>query len=831
MPRFRKVLRRSAVAACTVFVATALSNPAAWGQGTGTGLGASHAVIDPVDPETVYVASTLYGVFKSADGGAHWRLLNRGVGASDFYALAVHPQDPRIVLIGAAGGGIYRSTDGGEEFVDASQGLFDTSVYDLVFDTRDARIVYALTLREVFRSTDTGLTWAPLFQANASIVDSSFHRRLAVLPTTPTVLFIATGNAAFRRAEGEASWTTLGSALAGAKVTTFAYDQGTKTLYAGGAFAEGLYRSGDAGATWSLVGGGLKPAWVQRLALDPRNPRVVYAATKNRGMLKSEDGGATWREINEGLSEKDIKALALHPEDSARLVIATYGRGIFTSEDGGLRWEHRPVPPYPSWEEVYASLTRKVQARGPASPPPAAFGKCQGCHGWTDPVLNGPTKQTFWRVFPSHRDWRPAIERMRAPAQLSGSDESEVLAYLNRYYGVSPAAPFAGERVVTLPVFSGKDCFPTNVIAADLNVDGRLDLVVTGFCNRFAVLLAAPERPGAFMPAREVSVPTSAIGIAVVPTTPGRPPLIVVSNCANPDAIARQPLLHVVSADTWEVIATQPSGGIAPDDIAVADFNGDGRPDLAVGHWKGGVLSVLLGEGRDGAFHVPGEGTAQRLTVGDEHWQVLARDFDRDGAVDVAVPVWAFGPAGERDRTAQLAFFKGDGRGGLSAQPLSAAAIDPEARSIAAADFDGNGTLDLAVANPGSGVREDGNVRVLFGDGRGGFAPREESDIKGLLAPQGIAAADVDGDGRPDIAVASRPVGRGTEVTVLLNDGTGRFARERGQVVPLGAKAAVSPLSFQPLTAADLDRNGAVDLVVANNGAGTVSILFNGLTR
>lgn len=336
MPRFRNVLRRSAAAAGTVFVAAALSNSPAVGQGTGTGLGASHAVFDPLRPDTVYVTSTLYGVFKSADKGATWRLLNRGMGASDFYALAVSPQAPEVVLIGAAGGGIYRSTDGGEHFVDASQGLFDTSVYDLVFDPRDARVVYALTLRQVFRSADAGLTWSPLFRAEASIADPSFHRRLAVLPTTPAVFLIAAENAAFRRAEGDGRWAPLGSGLAGVKVTTFAYDQATKTLYAAGVFAEGVYRSADAGATWSLVGGGLKQAWVQRLALDPRTPGVMYAATKNRGVLKSEDGGVTWREINEGLGERDIKALAIHPQDTARLVAATYGRGIFASGVSGL---------------------------------------------------------------------------------------------------------------------------------------------------------------------------------------------------------------------------------------------------------------------------------------------------------------------------------------------------------------------------------------------------------------------------------------------------------------------------------------------------------------
>lgn len=405
------------------------------GPERGTGLAASHIVIDPNNPTVIYVSSTFYGVYKSIDGGITWQLKNKGVGAPDFYALAIHPKDPQILYVGAAGGGIYRSEDAGETWTEANNGLTDTSVYDIVFDPRDPRIIYALTLREVFKSTDGGKNWKQAFKEQRSIMDPTYHRRLLISQADKTIFLVGTSERGYYRKEGDGRWTPLGSKLKDVKVAAFAYNPVTKDIYAGAVFADGLYKSSDSGVTWSLNGQGLSQVWVNRIVFDPINPQNIYLATRNKGMLKSEDGGIHWKGINDGLTEIDIKALAIHPTNSQVLYVGTYGRGIFTSTDGGAHWIHWPVPLYPTWNELNASLTRKVQAKGQATPPPPVFFKCQSCHAWTDPVLNGPTKQTFWRTFPSHRDWRETIERMKRPAQLTPAEEAELLKYLNTYYG------------------------------------------------------------------------------------------------------------------------------------------------------------------------------------------------------------------------------------------------------------------------------------------------------------------------------------------------------------------------------------------------------------
>jgi hypothetical protein len=130
----------------------------------------------------------------------------------------------------------------------------------------------------------------------------------------------------------------------------------------------------------------------------------------------------------------------------------------------------------------------------------------------------------------------------------------------------------------------------------------------------------------------------------------------------------------------------------------------------------------------------------------------------------------------------------------------------------AVGDFDGNGSADLAVAN--SGYRN--NLRILLNDGSGRFRLAPGSPFKVGRFPSSIAKADFDGDGKPDLAVASE------NVRILLGDGSGRFAATAP--VELGAV----PLT---LTAADLTGDAHPDLVAVTYSEGgetlAISVLLN----
>src|SRR6266851_500216 len=123
-----------------------------------------------------------------------------------------------------------------------------------------------------------------------------------------------------------------------------------------------------------------------------------------------------------------------------------------------------------------------------------------------------------------------------------------------------------------------------------------------------------------------------------------------------------------------------------PSSVAVADFNGDGIPDLAVANQNSGSLSVLLGKG-DGTYQ-----PAQNYAVGLTAISVAVGDFNGDGHLDLAV-------ANFNDDTVSVLLGIGDG----SFQSPQDFPVGSEPRSVAVADLNGDGHLDLVVANLGSG--------------------------------------------------------------------------------------------------------------------------------
>src|SRR5262245_6665947 len=198
--------------------------------------------------------------------------------------------------------------------------------------------------------------------------------------------------------------------------------------------------------------------------------------------------------------------------------------------------------------------------------------------------------------------------------------------------------------------------------------------------------------------------------------------------------------------------------GVNPRAVTVADFNNDGKPDLAVvnqGPFTTSTtqssLSVLLGNG-NGSFQpavttdVPSSGPA--LAVG---------DFNGDGKLDVALPIAGENPAVE------ILLGQGDGSFQPNGLFLGVGGIPV---AVAAGDFDHNGALDLVTAN------SNGTLSVLLGHGDGTFRPRIDLAVGG--APHAVAVGDFNGDGRLDLVTAQQLT---DTVSVMLGYGDGTFAR------------------------------------------------------
>src|SRR5262249_21618858 len=159
--------------------------------------------------------------------------------------------------------------------------------------------------------------------------------------------------------------------------------------------------------------------------------------------------------------------------------------------------------------------------------------------------------------------------------------------------------------------------------------------------------------------------------------------------------------------------------------IAVADFDGDGKPDLAVSSDSGSTFAMLRNRG-DGTFQSP-----IYTTVGSSQRQIVAGDFDRDGHPDVAVVLYGGGPS-------RVAVLRNRGTGTFEAPVYySVAWYDA---SLVAVDLDGDGDIDLATES-----------YIFFNRGDGTFAVHIPS---GAGSPSRVVAADFDGDGDVDLLSA-----------------------------------------------------------------------------
>ncbi|NLX23502.1 MAG: matrixin family metalloprotease [Phycisphaerae bacterium] len=243
----------------------------------------------------------------------------------------------------------------------------------------------------------------------------------------------------------------------------------------------------------------------------------------------------------------------------------------------------------------------------------------------------------------------------------------------------------------------------------------------------------------------------------------------------------------------FPIVATANSIGVYF--VLASDLNGDGFADIHGLDLAWNSVFVFLADGQ-GSFNMP-----DYYEVGQTPLAHTPADLDGDGHMDLAV-------ANAGDDTISILMNLGDGTFG----PHEVVAEASFAMSIVAGDLDGDSDLDLAFGNVG-GQAEDGGVTVLLNQGNAAFAPA--TNWSGDLLARDLALADMDGDGRLDLAAVERSAG---SVFVLFNDGSGGFGER--------ASYPTGPLS-EGVAAADLDGDGHIDLVVANGESDDVSVLFN----
>ena len=384
----------------------------------------------------------------------------------------------------------------------------------------------------------------------------------------------------------------------------------------------------------------------------------------------------------------------------------------------------------------------------------------------------------------------PAILALAIPfavtalPQAKNEDQSQIVVFL-----APIARPDSSHAVAT--------------VVADLNHDGRQDVVVAHINGKVGVMLGNGD--GTLQAETTYATGASYTGsVAVADVNRDGKPDIVASNYggeANGDASV---VVLIGNGDgTFQRAVAYDSGWLYDAQVAVADVNGDGKPDVVVLNGDGngtGDVAVLLGNG-DGTFQPP----ANYDSGGSGLCSLSIGDLNGDGSEDLVITA---------NLSNSVSVLLGNGYGAFQ-PPVVYSASYP--LSSAVADLNGDGKLDVVVTNDASNA-----VGVLLGNGDGTLQPVVTFSSSGV-SPWQVVVADVNKDGRPDLVVGSCVSTCGTdsvsEVAVLVGNGDGSF--QPPVTFRSGTKSLVS------LAIADMDGDGWPDIVTASDGSEKVTVLPN----
>ena len=228
--------------------------------------------------------------------------------------------------------------------------------------------------------------------------------------------------------------------------------------------------------------------------------------------------------------------------------------------------------------------------------------------------------------------------------------------------------------------------------------------------------------------------------------------------------------------------------GKGPGALAVADLNHDGKPDIIVANTVNETVTVLLGDGKGHFAPAPGS----PFPCGKAPNDIAVADMNGDGNLDLVIA---------NTGTAFITILLGDGKGGFMPSPHSPFSTQsyPHVHGIAIGDFNGDGKLDAVTDSWGHD-----QILMLLGDGAGNLILPGRLFNTGKRPYQRLRSADFNKDGKPDVVTTDMD---SNAVSILLGDGKGELRDAPGSPFPAG---------FSPWAVAidDINKDGNLDLII-----------------
>jgi len=361
---------------------------------------------------------------------------------------------------------------------------------------------------------------------------------------------------------------------------------------------------------------------------------------------------------------------------------------------------------------------------------------------------------------------------------------------------------------------------PRSVAIGDLDGDGKPDLAVANQGSASVSVYRNTSTSGSivagsFAARVDFTTGTSPSSVAIGDLDgDGKPDLAVANTGSNSVSVFRN------TSSSGSIVAGSFAArvdfttGTSPISLAIGDLDGDGKPDLAVANQLAHTVSVLRNTSTSGSIVAGSFAAKVDFTTGTNPQEVVIGDLDGDGKPDLAVA---------NNNSSTVSVLRNTSTSGSIVAGSFAATIDfttgTNPRSVAIGDLDGDGKPDLAVANFNSNsISVFHNTSTSGSIAAGSFAAKV--DFTTGAGPR-VSLGDLDGDGKPDLAVANQ---HSASLSVFRNTSTSGSIVAGSFAAKVDFTTGSTPV---PVAIGDLDGDGKPDLAVANFSSGTVSVLRN----
>ncbi len=329
-------------------------------------------------------------------------ILQLGPGGDAFTnEVVIDPTNPQYVYISSDNGGFMRSEDGGdtwERIIGEHGGLLSQKIVGIELDPTDPSTLYVSTMGGIWKSTDRGKTFVDLHNglpaygyASGAALHANAFSAIKISPFDRNVIYIGAGSntkwrtkpdylvMGYRSLDGGKSWSPLG--LTGGPVLSKGYStaeiavgskDGNTVYYAG---MNGIFKSVDGGGSWSKIADSRLQDHVMAIDAVKDNPSIVYAAKgmnsgsdATYGLYKSIDAGNSWTKMNPGGAANARVMEFRITDDSGQTIYAMFGSTIYKTADGGTTWSCYSYPYNTGWATYFgvsAGLSFDVSRSNP----------------------------------------------------------------------------------------------------------------------------------------------------------------------------------------------------------------------------------------------------------------------------------------------------------------------------------------------------------------------------------------------------------------------------------------------------------------------------------